>query len=75
MIDLWTGHGQIAILLLALAFGLGLIVLAVWIALPFGIFGTKPLLRELIAAHRETNKKLEEIRRLIADLGARWPPL
>jgi len=74
MTELWTGHGQIAIILLALAIAVGLIVLALWVGLPFGVFGTKPLLRELVAAHRETNRKLEEIRRLIADLGPRPPP-
>lgn len=38
----------------------GLVLLIAWIALPFAMFGIKPLLRELIAATKETNKLLRE---------------
>jgi len=68
------GARQIAIILLALAIAVGLIVLALWVGLPFGVFGTKPLLRRAGCSPRETNRKLEEIRRLIAELGPQAAP-
>ncbi len=38
-----------------------LIILAIlWICMPFAIFGTKPLLRQLLAEQKKTNKLLEE---------------
>lgn len=36
----------------------GLVLIVVWIILPFAIFGTKPLLRELIQEQRRTNDLL-----------------
>lgn len=40
---------------------LGLLVLVVvWIVLPFAVFGLKPLLRELIREQRRTNELLEK---------------
>jgi hypothetical protein len=36
----------------------GFVLLIAWIALPFAMFGIKPLLRELIAATNETNRLL-----------------
>jgi hypothetical protein len=35
---------------------LGVFVLIAWILLPFAMFGIKPLLRDLLAATRETNR-------------------
>ncbi len=46
---------------------LGLILAVVWIFVPFAIMGTKPLLRELLAEQRRTNK-------LLADLSTRGLP-
>lgn len=37
----------------------GLVLIAVWIILPFAILGTKPLLRELIQEQRRTNELLK----------------
>ena len=37
---------------------LGVFVFIAWILLPFAMFGIKPLLRDLIAATRETNRLL-----------------
>ena len=37
---------------------LGMFVLIAWILLPFAMFGIKPLLRELIAATKESNRLL-----------------
>jgi len=38
-----------------------LIVLAIlWICMPFAIFGTKPLLHELLAEQKKTNKLLQD---------------
>ena len=41
------------ILVLALA---ALFVLVLWVLLPFAVFGSKPLLRELIAQQKQTNE-------------------
>ena len=45
--------------LVAVLFGIVLGVL--WMILPFAIFGTKPLLRELISEMRETNALLSNM--------------
>lgn len=37
---------------------LGMFVLIAWILLPFAMFGIKPLLRDLLAATKETNRLL-----------------
>ena len=37
---------------------LGVFVFIAWILLPFAMFGIKPLLRDLIAAIRDTNRLL-----------------
>jgi hypothetical protein len=39
---------------------LGFIIAVLWVLMPFAIFGTKPLVRELIAEQRRTNRLLEE---------------
>jgi hypothetical protein len=39
---------------------LGFIIAVLWVLMPFAIFGTKPLMRELIAEQRRTNRLLEE---------------
>lgn len=39
---------------------LGLVISILWICMPFAIFGTKPILRELLAEQRKTNKLLAE---------------
>lgn len=39
---------------------LALVVSILWICMPFAIFGTKPILRELLAEQRKTNKLLSE---------------
>lgn len=38
---------------------LALILVIIWIALPFAVFGIKPLLRQLIQEQRRTNELLE----------------
>ena len=38
---------------------IGLLIAVLWILMPFAIFGTKPLLRTLIAEQKKTNKLLE----------------
>jgi len=40
----------------------GIILAIAWIILPFALFGTKPLLRELIVEVRRTNALLEQRR-------------
>ena len=46
---------------------IGLAIAIAWILLPFAMFGTKPLLKELIGEVRQTNKLLARI----ADQSAR----
>ena len=62
MEQLWEWHGPAAVLALTLLFTVGVVVLVLWIVLPFAVFWTKPLLRELLEAQRETNRKLDQIR-------------
>ena len=40
---------------------LALVLAIVWTILPFAIFGTKPLLRQLLAEQKETNRLLRAI--------------
>lgn len=54
---------------------LALLIMVLWICMPFAIFGTKPILRELLAEQRKTNKLLQaqadrenEIRSAVAAL-------
>lgn len=39
---------------------IGLVISILWICMPFAIFGTKPILRELLAEQRKTNRLLAE---------------
>lgn len=39
---------------------LALLIAILWILMPFAIFGSKPLLRELIAEQKRTNALLQE---------------
>lgn len=41
---------------------LGIVLVVVWILLPFAVFGVKPLLRELLREQRRTNELLIELR-------------
>jgi predicted PurR-regulated permease PerM len=68
MQELWGWQGPAAVIALTLLFALGLVVLALWIALPFAVFGTKAVLRDLLEAQRETNRKLDQIRKTLEDL-------
>ena len=46
---------SVVVLILAL---LGLLIAVLWILMPFAIFGTKDLLRELIREQKKTNEIL-----------------
>jgi hypothetical protein len=46
-------------LLVMIAFALLVVLVVLWIALPFALFGTKPLLRQLIAEQKRTNDLLD----------------
>jgi hypothetical protein len=60
----WQGHGgPFAVLVLTFVFALGVTLVALWIALPFAVFGIKSALRDLLAAQQETNRLLGELRR------------
>ncbi len=50
----------IPIAMLMLGAGILILILALlWIALPFALFGTKPLLRQILAEAKRTNDLLE----------------
>ena len=51
--------GGVGVALVLLVF----VVMLLWICMPFAIFGTKPLLRELLAEQQRTNRLLEEAAR------------
>ncbi len=53
-----SGAAGIGMVLSVALFLLGLVVAILWICMPFAIFGTKPLLRELLAEQRKTNQYL-----------------
>jgi predicted PurR-regulated permease PerM len=42
---------------------LAIVTIALWIALPFAIFGSKALLRDLIKQQKQTNQHLENLLR------------
>ncbi|WP_218510628.1 hypothetical protein [Variovorax sp. dw_308] len=48
--------GGLTIVFALIAFFIGVL----WILMPFAIFGTKPMLRELINEQKKTNKLLQE---------------
>lgn len=56
------GSESVATMALA-AIVLGIVLLFVWIILPFAVFGIKPLLLELLMAQRRTNELLEQAAR------------
>lgn len=37
------------------------VILVLWIAMPFSVFGTKPLLKKLIQEQEKTNKLLKSV--------------
>jgi len=48
-------------------------VAALWMFLPFAVFGIKTAIRDLIKCQKETNEKLDEIRRRLDDLNPKSP--
>lgn len=55
------GTGEAATLMLVLLV-MGVVLVVVWVLLPFAIFGTKPRLDELIRRQSETNEHLRALR-------------
>lgn len=49
------------------------ILLAIWIALPFSIFGIKDLIREAIEEQKKTNELLKELLKQKSGIGS-LPP-
>jgi len=45
----------------------GLILLILWVALPFSVFGIKPLMRQMIERLDKLNDRLEQIERTVAE--------
>ena len=52
--------------ILALA---ALVVCVLWVCLPFAVFGTKPLIREHIAATKALADRLDDTNRLLAAIA------
>lgn len=44
----------------------GVVIAILWILMPFAIFGVKPLLTEILAEARETNKLLKGMQEQVA---------
>lgn len=44
----------------AIVWIIAVVIAILWICMPFALFGTKPILRELLAEQRKTNKLLAE---------------
>jgi hypothetical protein len=51
---------------MALSFVVAVALAVLWIALPFALFGIKPLLRELVAEARKTNALLEGLTKSVS---------
>ena len=64
-----NGMAGLGVFLSVALFLLGLVVAILWICMPFAIFGTKPLLRELIAEQRRTNQYLAAAATVARDSG------
>jgi len=54
--------GAVSPTIVLILFLVGLLIVVLWVLMPFAIFGTKPLLRELIAQQRMTNEHLRVLR-------------
>lgn len=54
--------GAISPTVLLVLFLVGLLIAVLWVLMPFAIFGTKPLLRQLIEQERITNEHLRALR-------------
>jgi len=54
-------NGSSMALLIAAGFVVSVVLIVVWIILPFAILGTKPLLRQLLAETRRTNELLARL--------------
>lgn len=52
------GYGQIGLTLTLLLVLLGLLLLVLWIVLPFAVFSSRRLLRDLVRETRRTNELL-----------------
>ncbi len=77
MESLWhwqTLGSPVALLLLSLLFALGFVVVVLWLTLPFALFGTKRLLREILDAQRETNRRLQEVQEGFRQPSDAMPP-
>lgn len=55
-------------------FLVGLLIAVLWVLMPFAIFGTKPLLRELIVEMRRTRQALEGLQRPATGSAAHGKP-
>jgi len=52
---------------ISIVYLLALLLIVLWVALPFAVFGVKGLLREAIAQQRRTNELLERLSRAEAE--------
>ena len=70
-----SAAGGLSIVLILLA----ILLVVLWVVLPFAIFGLKPLLRELLAEQRRTNQMIDKLGRAVCEYGdaavaSRLPP-
>lgn len=68
-----SGNSASAIVLIGF-FTICFTMAALWMFLPFAVFGIKSALGDLLQCQRETNKKLDEMRKAIEELNSRLPP-
>ncbi len=70
----WSGPlPPLAVLVLSALFGALIVLVVLWIALPFAVFGVKRVLREIRDAQAETNRELAEIRRSLERIARGAP--
>ena len=70
----WSGPlPPLAVLVLSAVFGALIVLVILWIALPFAVFGVKRVLREIRDAQAETNRELSEIRRSLERIARDAP--
>lgn len=69
--------GGFGALVIIVGFVFGVVLLVVWIVLPFAVLGIKHLLRELVREQQRTNQLLQALeleRRLPAPTAPAHPP-
>jgi len=74
LLNLNAGDTSVPTFLLVALLTICFTVAALWMFLPFAVFGIKTAIRDLIKCQKETNEKLDEIRMRLDDLDPKRPP-